>query len=173
MDVHIRDVRPDDAEGIIRILNPIIEAGDYTVMDAPFTVEAERDYIANFPEQGIFLVAERPRQGRIVGFQSIEPYATYTHAFDHVAVIGTYVDLALRGQGIGPRLSEATFAAARRKEYEKILSYVRADNLAALAFYLGQGFRIIGTAQRQAKVGGRYVDEILIEKFLSPGAGDP
>lgn len=166
MDVRIREVRPDDAQGIIRILNPIILSGDYSVMDAPFTLEAERDYIANFPERGVFLVAECPRERRIVGFQSIEPFATYTHAFDHVAVIGTYVDLALRGQGIGTRLSEATFAAARLKGYEKIFTYVRADNPGSLAFYRGLGFRIIGTAQRQAKIGGRYVDEVLLEKFL-------
>ena len=166
MDVQIREARPDDAEGIIRILNPIILSGDYTVLDTPFTVEAERDYIANFPERGIFLVAESPREGRIVGFQSIEPFATYTHAFDHVAVIGTYVDLALRGQGIGTRLSEAIFAAARLKDYEKIFTYVRADNPDSLAFYRGIGFRVIGTAQRQAKIGDRYVDEVLMEKFL-------
>lgn len=166
MDVQIRQVRPDDAEGIVRILNPIIEAGAYTVMDAPFTVEAERDYIGNFPERGVFLVAECLREGRIVGFQSIEPYATYTHAFDHVAVIGTYVDMALRGRGIGARLSEATFTAARVKGYEKVFSYVRADNQDSLAFYLSLGFRVIGIAHRQAKIGGRYVDEILIEKFL-------
>ena len=38
--------------------------------------------------------------------------------------------------------------------------------LGALAFYLNLGFRIVGAAQRQAKLGGRYIDEIIIEKFL-------
>jgi RimJ/RimL family protein N-acetyltransferase len=50
--------------------------------------------------------------------------------------------------------------------YEKFCSYVRADNPGALAFYLRLGFRIIGTAQRQAKIGSSYIDEILIEAFL-------
>jgi len=48
----------------------------------------------------------------------------------------------------------------------KICSYVRADNLGALAFYLRLGFRTIGTAQKQAKIGQRYIDEIFIERFL-------
>ena len=43
---------------------------------------------------------------------------------------------------------------------------MRADNQAALQTYLEQGFQIIGTARRHAKIDGRYVDEILIEKWL-------
>jgi RimJ/RimL family protein N-acetyltransferase len=45
-------------------------------------------------------------------------------------------------------------------------TYVRADNLASLAFHLKLGFRIIGTAPRQAKFNGKYVDELLVEKSL-------
>jgi ribosomal protein S18 acetylase RimI-like enzyme len=80
--------------------------------------------------------------------------------------MGTYVDLACHRQGIGRRLFAATFEAARRKGYEKIFTYVRADNEAGLAAYLGQGFEVVGTARRHAKIGGRYIDEIMIERFL-------
>jgi len=166
MDLIIREVRPEDAGGIIAVLNPIIAAGRYTVLDAPFTAEAEREFIARFPERGIFHVAERVLDGRIVGFQTLEPFGAYTHAFHHVATMGTYVDLAERRKGIGARLAEATFQAARRKGYEKIFTYVRADNPDSLAFYLKIGFRVVGTAQRQALFGERYVDEVIIEKFL-------
>lgn len=166
MNLLIREVRPDDAEAIVCILNPIIEAGVYTVLDTPLTVEFEQEYIANFPRRGIFYVAECRRDRKVVGLQSIEPFATYTRAFDHVAAIGTFVDLLHRRQGIGTRLSEVTFETARRKGYEKIFTYVRADNLESLAFHLKLGFRIVGTAQRQAKFGQKYVDEVIIEKFL-------
>jgi L-amino acid N-acyltransferase YncA len=40
MDLLVRDARPDDAEAIVGILNPIIEAGVYTAFDTTFTVEA-------------------------------------------------------------------------------------------------------------------------------------
>ena len=166
MELLIREARPDDAGAIVRILNPIIEAGAYSVLLTPFTAEAEREFIENFPPRGIFHVAEVWPAQRIVGFQTIEPFAAYTCAFDHVAIMGTFVDLAARYQGIGARLAQATFEAARRKGYEKIFTYVRADNLASLAFHLKLGFRIVGTAQRQARLGDRYVDEIIIEKFL-------
>ena len=76
------------------------------------------------------------------------------------------MSLSERRQGIGTRLAEVTFEAARRQGFEKVFTYVRADNLAALVFYQKLGFCVIGTAQRQARLNGKYVDEIMIERFL-------
>jgi L-amino acid N-acyltransferase YncA len=165
-DLSVRDARPEDAAGIVAIFNPIIQAGLYTAFDAPFTVEAERRYIESLPERALFLVAERRPDGTLVGFQSMEPFATYTQAFAHVGVVGTYVSLECRRQGVSRSLFTASFEAARRKGYEKLLTYIRADNPAALATYLNHGFRIVGTAHRQAKLQGRYFDEVIVERFL-------
>ncbi|MFN0109594.1 MAG: N-acetyltransferase family protein [Blastocatellia bacterium] len=166
MKLLVRPAQPEDAAAIVAIFNPMIKTGKYTVFDTPFTVEGEREYIRNFPTRGIFHVAVRQEDQKIVGFQSMEPFATYTRAFDHVGVIGTYVDLAERGQGIAGHLFAATFEVARQKSYEKIFTFIRADNPAALATYQRQGFQIIGTARRQAKINGSYIDETMVEKFL-------
>lgn len=166
MDWLVREARLDDAEAITDILNPIIEAGIYTVLDTPFTPEAEREYIANFPKRGVFYVAEDHQDQQLVGFQSVEPFATYTRAFAHVGTIGTFVELSRRRQGIGMCLSEVTFETIKPLGYQKLFTYVRADNPASLAFHLKLGFRIVGTAHRQAKFDQRYVDEIIIEKLL-------
>lgn len=167
MELTVRDAEPADAAGLVRVLNPIIEARRYTALDTTFTVEAERDYVIGFPGRGVWKVAVRQPDQTIVGFQVLEPYAAYTHAFDHVGTLGTYVDLDLRRQGIARRLFAATLDAARAKGYEKIFTFVRADNPAALQTYLGQGFVVVGNAKRQAKIDGEYVDEILIEKWLT------
>ena len=166
MDLLIRDVQTADAQAIVGIFNPIIAARAYTVFDAPFTVEAELAYIERFPERGIWKVAISVSDQRLVGFQVMEPVANYTTAFDHVGTLGTYVDLKARRLGIASRLFESTLAAALEKGYEKVFTFVRADNPAALATYRRHGFEIIGTASRQAKIDGRYVDEIMIEKSL-------
>jgi L-amino acid N-acyltransferase YncA len=166
-DLFIRDAVLDDAVALVGLLNPIIDAGTFTALDTPLSVAEERDYIAGLPMRAIFLVAIRALDDRLVGCQSVEPFTTGTHAFDHVGVMGTYVDLASHRQGIARRLFAATFERARRAGYEKIFTYVRADNAAGLAAYLGQGFRIVGTAERHAKIRGRYIDEVLIERFLA------
>ena len=154
MELFIRDANPDDAAGIVSVFNPIIEARSLTLFDAPFTVEAERSYIEGLAPRDVFHVAVRATDNVVVGFQSMAPFATYTHAFDHVGVIGTYVDLRSRRQGIAKRLFPATFEAARRKGYEKIFTYIRADNAVALATYQKHGFRIVGKAERHAKFAG-------------------
>ncbi len=151
---------------MVGILNPIIAARIYTALDTPFSVEDQRSFIRNFPSRGVFLVAVDAASRAVVGLQDVSPFADFTRAFDHVGVIGTYVDLNLRRQGIASRLFAATFDAARRKGYEKIFTYVRADNDAGLKTYLKQGFRVVGSAERHAKIDGRYIDEIIIEKLL-------
>jgi L-amino acid N-acyltransferase YncA len=164
--VVIRDARVEDAEDMVAILNPIIAARRYTALDTPFSIDAQRQFIRTFSPRGIFHVAVDSTSRRVIGLQDVSPFGDYTHAFDHVGVIGTFVDLTRRRQGIAAQLFAATFEAAHEKGYEKFFAFVRADNDAALKTYLGQGFRIIGTAAKHARIDGRYVDEILIEKFL-------
>lgn len=163
-DLDIRDARVEDAAEIVAILNPIIEAGAYTAMDTPLTVDDQRRFIRDFPERGIFHVAVA--DGRVLGLQSLEPFATYTRAFDHVGVVGTYVASRHRRRGVARTLCAATFARAVTMGYEKVFTYVRADNDVALDAYLSQGFTVVGTAKRQARIGRKYIDEVFIEKFL-------
>jgi L-amino acid N-acyltransferase YncA len=166
MKIQVRGVTPQDAAGIVDILNPIIATGEHTVLTASLTPQEERDYILQFHPRGVFHVAERLEDGRLVGLQSLEPFGTYSTAFDHVAVMGTFVDLAHRRRGIASELSEVTFAAAKAKGFKKVFTYVRADNLASLGFHLKCGFHVVGMARQQALIQGRYVDEVFIEKFL-------
>lgn len=165
MDLIIREARVDDAGAILDVLNPIIASGT-VAFDAALSEADERGYIAGFPARGVFLVALRCDDGRLVGFQSTEPFAAYTHAFDHVGVIGTYVAAACRRRQVATRLFAATFAAARDKAFEKLFTYVREDNPAALATYAAQGFRVVGRAERHLKCDGGYVAEIIVERFL-------
>ena len=164
MHIEVRPAQAADAGEIVGILNPIIEAGVYTAFDTPFSVDAERHYIETLPARGIFHVAVAA--SRVVGFQSMEPFAAYTHAYDHVGVMGTYVDLRYRRQGIGHALFEVMFEAARRKQYEKLFTYILVHNVAALQAYTKHGFSIVGTARRHAKIRNNHVDVIVVERLL-------
>ncbi|MEZ9350942.1 N-acetyltransferase family protein [Vibrio splendidus] len=166
MSLTIREVAVEDAQGIIDVLNPIIIEARYTILDQTFTVDEEKGFIESFPKRGVFSVAVNETTNQLLGFQNVEPFATYTKAFDHVGIIGTYVDANSRGQGVAKQLFDYTFKSAKTKGYEKLFAYVRADNERALAVYLKQGFEIVGTAKKHGKIGDQYFDEILIEKFL-------
>ncbi|WP_070968860.1 GNAT family N-acetyltransferase [Vibrio sonorensis] len=166
MSFTVRQVTIEDAEGVANVLNPIIVEGLHTVLDTTFTTDEEKQFIATFPMGGVFTVALSEEHSQIVGFQNIEPFAQYTKAFDHVGIIGTFVSKPAQGQGISKLLFQSTFEVAKQKGFEKLFAYVRSDNERALAAYTRQGFEIVGTAKKHAKVRGKYVDEVLIEKFL-------
>ena len=59
MSLFVRDIELSDAEQIVGILNPIIEARTYTAFTEPFSLDHERNFISAFPARGIWKVAVR------------------------------------------------------------------------------------------------------------------
>jgi RimJ/RimL family protein N-acetyltransferase len=55
---------------------------------------------------------------------------------------------------------------SRSAGFTKFFTYIRADNPDSIVFYSSVGFRVGGTAARQARVGGEFVDEVVVEKLL-------
>ena len=165
--VAIRPVRRDDlqdAAGVAGVLNRVIAEGGHTALTGHWTPEAEQAFLQSLGPRSEIFVAEAA--GRIVGFQVIEPFVTYTSTMDHVAHFGTYVDADVRRRGIAQRLSAATFAFAKENGYEKSVVFVLADNEAGLTFYRGLGFEARGILSRQTKIDGVYHDEVFMELHL-------
>jgi L-amino acid N-acyltransferase YncA len=167
MDYIIREAREADAAGMVAVLNPIIQTGRYTVMAEPVSVADQRTFIRGFPERGIFHVAVT-RNGDLVGLQDVMPLSGEPGVFDHVGAISTFVALDARSQGIGTRLTNETIEAAKAQGFIKLWATIRGDNPEAIAFYQSQGFHIIGTAERHARVHGTYIDEVFAERFIQP-----
>jgi len=164
MDVKIRPATLDDAGGVLEVLNSVVQERKYSSFDRILTVEEERQFISSLGERSGLFVAEL--DGRIVGFQTIEPFAAYTPSMDHVGIMGTFVHADFRGQGIGHQLAEASFKFAQEKGYEKAVIYVRASNKAAQAFYWKLGFVPKGMLEKQVKIDGEYDGEVFMEMFL-------
>jgi L-amino acid N-acyltransferase YncA len=163
--IGIRRATPDDAAGVASVLDDVIAGGRHSLLDTPFTAAEERAYIETLPERSFLHVAETA--GEIIAFQTVIPWTTFvTREFDHVATMGTYVDERHRRRGVGGALAATSFAAARELGYEKIFTDLRADNLDSLAYHLALGFIIVGSARKHARVAGRDVDVIFVERFL-------
>ena len=163
--IGIRRATPDDAAGVAAVLNGVIVGGRHSLLDTPFTEAEERAYMEALPERSFLHIAEAA--GDILGFQTVNPWNTFaTREFDHVATMGTYVDERHRRRGVGAALAAASFAAALEMGYEKIFTDLRADNLDSLGYHLALGFTIVGAARRHARVAGRDIDVIFIERFL-------
>ena len=167
MKVIIRKAVPDDAKAVAFVLNAVILEGRYTALTNPVTEDEERTFIAGLCERSAMFAAEV--DDKIVGIQVIEPdgLARYTDAMQHIATIGTWIDVNFRGHKIGRSLAEASFTFAKTHNYEKISIQVIADNTRALRFYGALGFEEIGVAKKHVKFEDRCCDVCYLEKFLT------
>ena len=164
MQATIRRATDDDAEAISAVWEVVCAERVYTAVNRPFTPQQERDYIASLSDrEGIFLAEV---DGHTVGFQSLDLWARYTDAFDHVGVMGTIILPEWRRKGIGRYLAEHMLDFARANGYEKIIIYVRAGNMGAQVFYCSLGFVPKGVLARQVKIDGQYEDEVFMELSL-------
>jgi dephospho-CoA kinase len=162
--VIVRRVRRDDLEdaaGLAGVLNSIIAEGGLTALSGHWTPEAELAFLQGLRPRSEIFCAEVA--GRIVAFQVVEPFVTYTTTMDHVCHFGTYVLAAYRGQGIGKKLAQATLAFARAQGYSKSVVYVLVHNKGGLAFYRSLGFESRGTLTGQTKIAGVFHDEVFME----------
>jgi ribosomal protein S18 acetylase RimI-like enzyme len=81
---------------------------------------------------------------------------------------GMYLRPAARGLGLGERLIEAIASHASGRVEQLTLS-VAEGNEAAYRLYRKMGFSEYGREMKALKQDGRYIDEILMVRFLAPG----
>jgi ribosomal protein S18 acetylase RimI-like enzyme len=87
----------------------------------------------------------------------------------HKALLwGMYLRPDARGLGLGERLIEAIVAHASAR-VEQLQLGVADGNEAALRLYRKTGFSEYGREMKALKEGGRYLDEVLMVRFLKPG----
>lgn len=163
--ITIRLATPDDAARTVAIWDAIVSEQIYSAVDAPFSVDAERDYLRSMSAREAIFLAETTTQ-QVVGFQSLDQWTKLYHSMDHVGQLGTFVLRDWRGRGIGRQLASSTLPFARSAGYEKLVIYVRASNTDAQRFYTELGFSSCGRLVRQVKIAGVYDDEILMEMRL-------
>jgi ribosomal protein S18 acetylase RimI-like enzyme len=99
----------------------------------------------------------------IAGFY-IQPGAKHAHKG---TLWGMYVRPAARQAGVGRRLVEAVIEHARTR-VEQVQLVVISENRAARRLYARLGFEEYGIEKRAAKYQGRYHDDVLMAKMLTP-----
>ncbi|MFX0039469.1 MAG: GNAT family N-acetyltransferase [Promethearchaeota archaeon] len=164
MEILIRKATVQDVEKISKIWEIICAEKVFTSVSHPFTPEQERNYILSLSDREGIFIAEADH--KLVGFQTLDKWAKFSHYFDHVGVIGTFIVPEWRRKQIGSKLAYHTFNFARYHNYEKIIIYVRSGNSGAIDFYKTLGFLQKGVLSFQLKINNEYEDEIFMELFL-------
>ncbi len=94
----------------------------------------------------------------------VSPRAKTSHVAD---IFSVYVRASQRGKGIGRLLLETALKEiARDPGVAKIKLTVNPEQEAAVGLYRGAGFTEVGRLRRELRVGGRYYDELVMEKHI-------
>lgn len=105
---------------------------------------------------------------RIAGYIRLVP-PTPLACNAHVRQIqGLAVAAWARGAGVGRTLLRAAFAEARRQGANRITLRVLGHNTPARALYASEGFTVEGVLGGEFFLNGRYADDVLMGRSLSP-----
>jgi len=139
----------------------------------------ERKYIATeqvSPEQkrgwrrGIssrrVLWAVAKMDGELAGILTLSSYYGRLKKTEHVKVLGMGVAKAFRGRGVGSALIDYGIRWARSRGVEKIVLSVFSTNRKAIGLYEKFGFKHEGTRKKAFLIDGRYVDEVMMGRFV-------
>ena len=161
--VIIREARENDADAIEKIVNSVASEKYYIV---PERSREDRDQAIKEikKRKGLILVAEV--NGRLVGMAHLVPGKFEKNK--HVGFLGICILKEFRGKGIGTMMMKHIIEwAEKHKELEKLSLSVFSTNKVAINLYRKFGFEIEGICEKQFKIEGKYVDEIIMGKYLT------
>jgi phosphinothricin acetyltransferase len=162
----IRPAVAGDAPAIAEIYNAGIRERVATFETSPRTVADVGRWL---DEPLPLLVAER--DGRVVGWARASPYSSRP-AYAGVGEHAVYVAAEARGAGVGRHLLDALAAAAEARGLHKLTSRIFTTIGASRATHLAAGFAEIGVHVRHARLDGRWMDCVVVERLLGDAARD-
>lgn len=162
--VTVRVARPPDEAALTRL-----DAAAWTPASGfPSVAERVHDPFFTFftddspPEA--HLVAEL--DGELVGYIRVLPVTALPENAHVLGVLGLAVAPGARRRGVGSALLAAAERHARARGARKLSLRVLSTNDTALRLYERLGFRREGTLRDEFRIGGRYVDDVLMAKRL-------
>ena len=154
-----------EAPQIIAAVDAVCRERRYMMTDHFEPGPAWKEALGMAPLSGWKLLLVAECEGRIVGWcrvfaETVSPFAR------HVAELGIGVIKPYREIGIGTHLLRRAIKTAREARLEKLIATAFAINERALNLFIGRGFKVTGRRYRQFNLDGRYIDELLLERFL-------
>jgi len=165
-EVTLRAPRWSDLDDILEFINALVEEETYIIMDSKVTREQEVEWLtgklSNLEnDKEIIVTAEV--DSRFVGQTEIIPKSGRSR---HVGVFGIALKDGYRDAGIGTELMREAENQAPRLGLEIISLDVFANNTRGRHLYEKMGYVQVGQEPRQVKMGGEYVDNVVMAKTL-------
>ena len=158
----IRAASLDDAAAVADIMNQVIRNTTVSFKPKELTQDQVQTQIAAAPA---FVVAID--RGRVIGFATYDQFRKgpgYARTMEHTVMLSPDA----KGKGVGRALMTAIEGHARKSGIGSLWAGISSENSEGISFHLAMGFEEVA---RLPKVGfkfDRWLDLILMRKWLEP-----
>lgn len=160
----LRSAQAGDASAVAALWNPVIRDTAATFNTQEKTAAGlAADFAARAAEGRAFLLAEEA--GHLLGFATYFQFRNgpgYARTMEHTIVLAP----AARGRGVGRRLMTALEDHARAGGAHSLWAGVSGENPSGLAFHRAIGFAEVARLPQVGHKFGRWMDLVLMQKFL-------
>jgi L-amino acid N-acyltransferase YncA len=168
----IRDATEHDIASIQRIYAHHVLTGTASFEEVPPTeaeMAARRDNVLRL---GLpFLVADDG--GTVLGHAYATAYRPRP-AYRHTVENSVYVTTGQHGLGIGRALLAELIARCEGGPWRQMIAVIGgSDNAGSIALHARLGFHRVGTLSNVGFKHGRWLDSVLMQRALGPGAATP
>jgi L-amino acid N-acyltransferase YncA len=168
-DLRIRPAQPHDIAAIARIYDHAVRHGTASFETEPpdETEMARRQSVllgGGFP----YLVAER--DGAVAGYAYAGPYRVRP-GYRFTVEDSIYIAPQAQRHGLGRGLLERLLAEAQARGFRQMIAVIGdSTHRPSIALHEACGFRHVGTFEAVGLKFGRWLDSVLMQRALGPGA---
>jgi phosphinothricin acetyltransferase len=169
MPVSIRAADPEDVPAITAIYAAAVRHGTASFeIEPPDDAQMRRRYGALRAGGYPYLVAELA--GTVAGYAYAGPYRERP-AYRWSIEDSVYVAEQSQRRGIGRALLEALIAEAQQGGFRQMIAVIGdSANAASIELHRTASFRMVGTFRNVGFKFGRWLDTVLMQRPLGPGA---
>jgi len=159
----VRRVTRRDIKGIVRLWQALADERRYIATER-VTVEQKNRWVKSIHDRAVlWVIAEI--EGNLAGSLSLARDRD-SEKTKHLRNLAIGVARQYRGIGVATALMNFGIRWARQRKVKKIALTVFSTNWKAISLYNKFGFVAEGTRKRQFLIHGKYVDEIMMARFM-------
>jgi L-amino acid N-acyltransferase YncA len=168
----IRSARDEDVAAIAEIYGYHVVHGVASFEEVPPAVDEIARRRAEIVARGLpYLVAER--EGRVVGYcyaGLFRPRVAYRFTLED----SIYIDAAEVGRGLGRALLEPLLERCTELGYRQMVAVIGGrETIPSIRLHEALGFTHVGVLPAVGFKFGRWIDIVLMQRALGPGAATP
>jgi L-amino acid N-acyltransferase YncA len=169
MPLSIRPANPADIPAITRIYAHAVQHGTASFeLDSPDEAEMTRRMTALLDGGFPYLAANEG--GELLGYAYAGPYRTRP-AYRFTVEDSIYIAPQSQRRGVGRALLDALIAESEKRGFRQMLAVIGdSAQTASIELHRAAGFRMVGTFENVGYKFGRWLDSVLMQRALGPGA---